>query len=246
MVADAADEPGDAVVASLPTAAQFSAYVPTGFTLGGMAATKANLKAMGFTGLDGTFGVTDATVQFNSGFSFDFDNSDGVAPGTYDFETVATHELGHVLGFVSAVDDVDWFLEQGQTANVYLEPLDLFRFGPMNPSTLADFTNYPRSLLTGGSSFLDDLTNEWAFSTGYYTGDGRQASHWKDDGITGLQIGMMDPTLASATAWSISAADIRALDLIGWDPQVVPEPATLVLFGAGLMGLGVARRRTKR
>jgi hypothetical protein len=131
MVADAADEPGDAVVASLPTSAQFSTFVPAGFGLAGMAATKANLKAMGFPGLDVAFGATDATVQFNSGFSFDFDNSDGVTAGTYDFETVAIHELGHVPGFVSAVDDVDWFLEQGQTANLYIEPLDLFRFGPI-------------------------------------------------------------------------------------------------------------------
>lgn len=81
MVADAADEVDDAIVGYLPTAAQFSATAPAGTTLAGMAATKANLKAMGFEGLDETFGANDATMTFNTGFNFDYDNSDGVTAG---------------------------------------------------------------------------------------------------------------------------------------------------------------------
>ena len=42
---------GDGIVAFLPTAGQFSAFVPQGFGISGaMAATKANLKALGFRG----------------------------------------------------------------------------------------------------------------------------------------------------------------------------------------------------
>ena len=97
---------GDGIVAFLPTAGQFSAFVPQGFVISGaMAATKANLKALGFAGLDdpvsaGGFGLTDATINFNTQFSFDFDNSDGVGAAMVDFETVAAHEIGHALGFV--------------------------------------------------------------------------------------------------------------------------------------------------
>lgn len=247
MVADAADETSNAIVSYLPTAAQFSAYVPAGFGLdGNIAGTKANLKAMGFAGLDIAFGESDATMTFSTNFSFDYDNSNGVGAGLYDFETVAAHEIGHVLGFVSAVDLVDYYLRQGQTISTPLYALDLFRFGSDTPKDEASFTTTPRSLLTGGTSYFSDVDNTWSLSTGRYTGDGNQASHWKADELTGTYIGLMDPTLASATIENITGADIRALDVIGWDVKPVPIPPTLVLFGTGMIALiAGSRRRTK-
>src|SRR5262249_33731954 len=60
----------DGILASLPTAAQFVANFPPRFRFSGtLAATKASLKALGFGGLDGMLGVTDATVTFNSMFN---------------------------------------------------------------------------------------------------------------------------------------------------------------------------------
>src|SRR5258706_1747795 len=41
-----------------------------------------------------------ARIAFNSNFTYDFDPSDGISGGT-DFDAVATHEIGHALGFVS-------------------------------------------------------------------------------------------------------------------------------------------------
>lgn len=238
MVADAANELDDAIVGSLPTVSQFGAYLPAGTSLSGdIALTKANAKALGFAGLDGAFGVSDGTITFNSAFGFDYDNSDGVTG--IDFESVALHEIGHTLGFVSMVDDLD-----AGTLVVDILPLDLFRFNTLDlPTDASTFTNNPRDFRPGQNAFTSDVVNAWRMSTGSFGGDGRQASHWKDDGLTGLLIGALDPNIGAGSIFSLSQADIRALDLIGWEAQSVPEPATTLLVAAGIAGMFWKRRR---
>lgn len=237
MVADA--DADDAILAALPTAAQFSSLVPAGVSLSGnMWATKANLKALGFTGLDLLFGATDATITFSNAFSYDYDRSNGIGAGLFDFEGIVFHELLHALGFVSDVDNID---AGSSVANPH--PLDLFRFEPgNNPSTTAQFTTNPRNLVPGLTAFFDDLANEWGFSTGVTQGDGRQASHWRADELSGTLIGIMDPTLAPGQLVPVTFADLRAMDLIGWD-IAIPEPATVALVFAGGCLLWLLRRR---
>ena len=121
-------------------------------------------------------------------------------------------------------------------------PLDLFRFSTdpnLNPSTLEEFTSKPRMLVPGYEAIFDDLSNEWRMSTGEFNGDGRQASHWKDDVLLGTYIGLMDPTLSSGVFKDVSFPDLRSLDLMGYDlnQTSVPEPATLLLLGFGMLGL---------
>lgn len=253
MVTDAADEgTNDTVVGFLPTSAQFTALLPTGYTLtSSLLATKANFKALGYTGLDQQFGTADGTITFSTNFSFDFDNTDNLNTNFVDFETVATHEIGHLLGFISSVDTVD------QTSSGAISPytLDLFRFANnvagSDPSTLPQFTGNARSLLTGGDSITDDVDSEFRMSTGVSKGDGRQASHWKDGDLTGSVIGVMDPTLATGQVIEISAADRRAFDLIGYDIayQPVPAPPAAVSLGigamVGLLGFGSKKFRAR-
>jgi len=249
MVNDAALDPDDGIAAFLPTATQFSALVPNGFGLNGlMLGTKANFKALGFANLDASFGVMDATITFNSGFSFDYDNSNGVLGDAIDFETVAAHEIGHVLGFVSIVDTVDSYLAEHKTFSIEPTPLDLYRFADgtqWDPVTTTDFTYDPRNLVPGYAAVFDDLTHEWAMSTGAYYGDGNQASHWKDNGLTGFLIGLMDPTLAYGQVINLTEADLRALDLIGYDTRRVPLPTSILLLGTGLACLAIFQRRSQ-
>lgn len=239
MVTDAADEgASNAIVASLPTAAQFTALVASGSSLSGnVFGTKANLKALGFTGLDGSFGANDADITFSSNFNFDYDNSNGVAAGTMDFETIATHELGHALGFVSGA---------GDTGSIAPSTLDLYRFRTSNlPTNASQFTNNARSLTSGSDDSFSDTVNSWRMSTGFASGgDGRQTSHWKSDELTGTYIGVMDPTVDFGVIEPITNADIRAFDLIGYDLKPVPEPATMAVLGIG--ALAMIRKKRKQ
>lgn len=249
LVADAANEADDAVVRFLPTAAQFTAILPAGRALtGNLAGTKANLKAMGFAGLDGAFGAADGAVTFNSGMAFDFDSSDGVTAGTADLQTLAARYIGRVLGFGSCVEAVN-----GGATAIVPTVLDLFRFTDdvvgQDPATTAQFTTFPRNLTPGSMVITDDLGREYAMSTGMVNGsfpgtDGYEAGHWKADVLSGTLVGVMNPTLASGVAYGPSDADFRALDLIGYEVASVPEPAAALL----LLGVGgvLLRRRPRR
>lgn len=238
LIADAGDEPDNGIVAYLPSSSQFTAYTAEGQSVGAnLMATKANFKALGYTGLDAAFGDNDASITFNSAFSFDFDNHDGLAANTLCFETVAAHELGHALGFMSAVDYFDW----GYTG-VSPSLLDLFRFRDgdpaSDPSNAAEFSTAARDLVPGSTSIFDDTINEVFMSTGSYSGDGSQASHWKDN----LGLGIMDPTLSYGEASQINDNDLRAFDVIGYD--AIPEPLSVLMLGM-TGGLFMLRRRIR-
>lgn len=250
MVADAADEPDDGIVASLPTVGSFA--LPIGFGLdGNVQVTKANAKALGFTGLDAAFGTSDAKMTFSSDFNFDFDRSDGITPGFFDFEGIVAHEIGHALGFVSDVDYVDAVLGLNTTVpDVEPTTLDLFRFakgGANDPASAADFQTFPRNMLPGATAVFDQISpgfggsTEVSFSTGLTQGDGRQASHWKDN----LGAGIMDPTAAPQEILTITANDRRAFDLIGYEITQVPEAGSAILLLIGSM-LAVAARQPRR
>jgi len=207
--------------------------------------TRANLKALGL--IAGNDPAEDASITFSSNFTWDFDRSNGISAGTYDFIGVAAHEIGHAMGFVSGVDTVDYCGGDGPEAPLDLDIyrvfsiLDLCRYSadslaqaeqPAEGAVLdLAYGDTPLFSIDGGD------TIEGLFSTGRYNGDGRQASHWKDN----LGLGIMDPTVAAGELMTITALDIMAFDVIGYD---LPEPTTLLLLIAG--GLIILRRRRRR
>ena len=249
LVIDAATEPDDAIALSLPTAAQSSFDLPNDFVLSGnLDATKANLKAVGFTGLDAQFGASDGVITFGTGVNFDFDNSNGVTPGSIDFESVAVHEIGHILGFASAVDTVDALIDAGVTdASISPTPFDLYRFeqGSANdPATASEFTTFARSLVPGSDDVFDQILTgpgqtELELSTGAFTGDGLQASHFEDN----LGLGALDPTLGTGETFNVNINDARVLDLIGYDIAIAIPESGMSVVGMFVLSASALRRR---
>jgi hypothetical protein len=246
-----ANRPGNGILAHLPTSAQVSANVPAipnaSFDPTTIGVLRANQKALGLVENALIDPITDGQITFNSDFTFDYDRADGIDQDKIDFQTVAAHEIGHVLGFISDTDDYDRFGGIPDNATT----LDLFRFAADHkPTTPEEFRTFARELRPGVEAFTTDLVNEYPMSTGANLGDGNQASHWKDDFIftddviyIGPLIGLMDPSLPFGVTEEISAADLRAMELIGYD-VVVPEPGVFGLVAvASLTALSRRRRR---
>lgn len=184
--------------------------------------------------------VTDGRVAFSSDFNWDFDPSNGIDANAIDFIGVATHEIGHVLGFVSGVDYVDFYRNAGYSSSAFevIAPADLFRCSALSKKEGADI-DISADNRDKFFSFDNCTTTMATFSTGSDFGDGEQASHWKDD----LGIGIMDPTTAYGERLGIKNLDIMMFDAIGWN--VVPEPGSIALMVLGAAGLAGARRRRK-
>jgi len=247
MIDDAANEQDDWIVNHLPTSSQISWDLPEGFTTANtlISHSVALQRAWGFQANETLF--NDGNIRFNSAQPFDYDNRDGITGGHYDFESVALHEIGHILGFESEVNLIDGRIGSG-SSNTFTtgKILDLFRFADepgKNPETVSDFTNFSRSLVPGQAAVTDfilpfgaDLV-EVPMSTGRVLGDGFAPDHYKDNGFTGVRYGIFDPAFAPGEIVGLSTYDLRIMDLMGYDIDfAIPEPTSISFFLLAMAG----------
>ena len=189
-----------------------------------MKLTNANAKALDFIKgdsdkLDGYILMSDLTGQSNVQWDYDSLRNDNIAANSLDFLSVALHEIGHVLGFVSGVDDGGWLnvVTESNGGTIkgsdmkFATSLDLFRYSSKDRIDFSVGQN-PYFSIDGGNSKLAYFATGESKDLG---GDGYQASHWKQN--SGNPLGIMDPVLKMGHRREISPLDTKAMDVIGWD-----------------------------
>ena len=178
----------------------------------------------------GDFGPPPA-IGFNSKFKFDFDPNDGIDQDKLDFEAIALHEIGHVLGFISFVG------QQEMNGSLEVEPSiwDLFRVRP--DAVNNTFSTAQRIVSSGGEQRFYDGGTPLGLSTGRPDGtggDGREASHWKDYSLSSVYLGVMGPALRTGERQFLTDDDVAVLDAIGYRTKSLFDPTTVVPLSSGV------------
>jgi hypothetical protein len=185
---------------------------------------------------------TDGSIGFagNSMTSYDYDPTDGVKAGTYDFQAVAAHELDEVLGRISGLYN---------TAPTYRTVFDLFRY--KSPGVLSfSYSEAAYFSIDGGVTNLGKFNN---------TASGDRGDWLTLAGSTDIQ----DAFISTGQRKNLTAVDLTGLDVLGYNginlgntawnlPQTiafrlvepVPEPGSLILLVSmlSLLGATVLRR----
>jgi hypothetical protein len=185
--------------------------------------SRAQAKAIGLIADDLN---NDGTTTFGAGNPFTF--SGPVAPGTYDFQGVAAHEISEVMGRLG---------------------LSGIGFGP-NDYSLTDLFSYKSAGTRGlggdgGNNFSIDNGTTLLKLFNNHNANGLDTRDWapgtNDSFNQFSNSGVPNP---------VSNVDLQLLDVLGYDLNgpvtATPEPASIAMATVGALGFGVAGLRRRK
>ena len=181
--------------------------------------------------------------------------------GSYSLLATVEHEIDEVLGLGSSLSG------NGTILNGYMSPEDLFRYSAPGVSSFAVNNGITSSNCAGAPlaylSINKGVTNLDTFNN---CKNGADYGDWSTGVLAQVQSAYGTP--GATPSLTVSSVEVTALDVIGYNltPQAqtllaaqikaqtllagksedLPEPADMVLLGAGFSGLFMARRRLQR
>jgi hypothetical protein len=167
---------------------------------------RAEAKALGLIGASGNL---DGNVGFSNTVAFDYDNSNGITAGQYDFFGVAAHEFSEIMGRILLTGRTI-----GSTANSYV-PYDLFHYSAPGVRDFVGTTPGYFSL-DGGNTNLDNFNTNPSGDFGDWA-----ASAGNDSFLAFSNAGVVN---------AVTAPDLRAMDILGWN-RSAPTAATFLAQG---------------
>ena len=181
----------------------------------------------------------DGYIVINNNYDWNYDvTRQAAAPeDTLDFLTMALHELGHNLGFVSGLDGLinTFELYSGETRTEGFTALDLLRYS----TTSVSLENPDGSVsdLTDGETTYFSVDGGITALAEFEEGTEYQASHWQRFQNA---LGIMDPTLGYQERTNISYLDLQALNVLGWNVDYAAQQQGLdldVLYSQALASI---------
>lgn len=183
--------------------------------------TSAQAKAIGL--LVGSNSASDGNYTFGSDSGlFDFDRSDGISAGKYDFIGTTEHEFSELMGRVSQLTN------QGFGYNLF----DTFRYTAAGVRNFSDTACSVYYSIDGGTTNQKD----------YNCVAGADVQDW----ASGVPSDPFNAFGSPGVVNALNALDAQVMDVIGWtqNSQQVPEPGSLplVFVAGGLLWLQSKRK----